>query len=120
MFSPTITLSITHKSELEEYDIKSFEDLMELSAFGTSQILKDFKIIKKYNPFEISGCKFFEFDAEYMFEHVESVKPMKVELKVFKAEHNNFYYDINCHQSSEQNQIAKSEFIAFKNSIKLV
>lgn len=119
-FSPTITLNITHKSELEEYNYKSFDELMEFSLAGVSNLLNDFKVTKKYECYEISGCKFYEYDAEYMFEHIELEKPLKVELKVLKAEHNDYYYDFNCHHSSEQNQIAYLEFENFKKSIKLI
>lgn len=119
-FSPTITLNITHKSELEDCGFETFEELMTLSALGTRTILKDYKIIKEYKPYEISGCKFYEFDAEYLFEHVELAKPLKVELKVLRAEHNDYYYDFNCHQSPEQNQIAINEFENFKRTIQLL
>jgi threonyl-tRNA synthetase len=47
-------------------------------------------------------------------------EPLKVELKVLKAEHNGFYYDFNCHQSKAQNQLASIEFEEFKKSIKLI
>ena len=119
-FSPTITLNITHKSELEDLEFENFEELMELSLAGVSNLLNDFKVIKKHEIYEISGCKFYEYDAEYMFEHIELTKPLKVELKVLKAEHNDYYYDFNCHQSSEQNQLANFEFEKFKKSIKLI
>ncbi|KOP35891.1 hypothetical protein DBB36_19020 [Flavobacterium sp. WLB] len=119
-FSPTITLNITHKSELQDCEYESFEKLMEFSLAGTSNLLNGFNVTRKYEPYEISGCKFYEYDAEYMFEHVELDKPLKVELKVIKAEHNDYYYDFNCHQSSEQNQIADLEFENFKKSIKLI
>ena len=118
VFSPTITLNVTHKSELD--DIESFEELIELSELGVSQILEQFKVIKRYEPYKISGCKFYEYDAEYLFEHVELDRPLKVELKVLKAEHENFYYDFNCHQSITANQTAHKEFEAFKKSIKLI
>ncbi|MCY1506774.1 hypothetical protein D3C87_143100 [compost metagenome] len=120
IFSPTITLNITHKSELADYGFDTFEELMALSSAGTGTLLKDFKVIKKYEPYEISGCRFYEYDAEYLFEHVELSKPVKVELKVLKAEHNDYYYDFNCHQSSEQNQIAIDDFERFKKSIQLI
>ncbi|MEJ7739620.1 MAG: hypothetical protein WKF97_19520 [Chitinophagaceae bacterium] len=120
LFSPTITLNITPKSELEDLGYESFEELMEMSAYGTSQLLEEFKIIKSYDPYFICGCKFYEYDAEYLFQHIEIDKPLKVELKVLKAEHNGFYYDFNCHQSSAQNQIAHNEFEMFKKSIKLI
>jgi hypothetical protein len=121
VFSPTITLNVSHKSELADIEYSSFEELMELSKNGISEILQGFKVCREYEPKEISGCKFFEYDAEYFFEHVEIKKPLKVELKVLKVEHNDFYYDFNCHQSKEQNQIISSEdFDNFKKSIKLI
>jgi hypothetical protein len=120
VFSPTITLNITPKEELKDIGHETFEELMEMSEFGTSMILKDFKVIKKYDPYFISKCKFYEYDAEYLFEHIEINEPLKVELKVLKAEHNGFYYDFNCHQSKAQNQLANKEFEEFKKSIKLI
>lgn len=120
VFSPTITVNITHKSEFGEFEFDSFEELIQLSQRGVSNLLKDFKVIKRYKPYEISGCKFYEYDAEYLFEHIELDKPLKVELKVLKAMHNDYYYDFNCHQSSEQNQIASKEFEYFKKSIQLI
>ena len=120
VFSPTITLNITPKKELEDLGHETFEELMEISKFGTSMILKDFKVVKKYEPYFISNCKFYEYDAEYLFEHIEINEPLKVELKALKAEHNGFYYDFNCHQSTAQNQIANFEFEEFKKSIKLI
>jgi len=120
VFSPTITLNITPKEELEDFGHETFEELMEISEFGTAMILKDFKVVKKYEPYFISNCKFYEYDAEYLFKHIEINEPLKVELKVLKAEHNGFYYDFNCHQSTAQNQIANIEFEEFKKSIKLI
>lgn len=120
IFSPTITLNITHKSELEGFYYKDFEDLIKRSEFGVRTILKNFKVVTRYEPYEISGCKFYEYDATYLFEHVDLKQPLKVELKVIKAEHNDYYYDFNCHQSSEQNQIAGKEFNQFKKSIQLI
>lgn len=120
IFSPTISLHITPKEELEDLEYDSFEELMELSAYGTSLILKDYQVLKKYNPYYISGSKFYEFDASYLFEHTDLKEPLKVELKVLKTEHNGLYYDFNCHQSKAQNQIADKEFEAFKRSIKLI
>lgn len=120
IFSPTITLNITPKEELNYLGHQSFEELMEMSAEGASVLLKDFKIVKRYEPCFISDCKFYEFDAEYMFEHYEIDQPLKVELKVLKAEHNGFYYDFNLHQSKAQNQTAEYEFEEFKKSIKLI
>ncbi len=120
LFSPTITLNITPKEELEDLGYETFEELMGMSEYGVSHLLKDFKVVKRYDPVMISNCKFYEYDAEYLFEHIEIDKPLKVELKVLKAEHNGFYYDFNCHQSKTQNQIADSEFEKFKRTIKLI
>jgi len=120
VFSPTITLNITPKEELDELGYDTFEELIGMSEYGVSLLLKDFKVIKRYDPYLISNCKFFEYDAEYLFEHVDLDKPLKVELKVIKAEHNGFYYDFNCHQSKAQNQRADEEFAKFKQTIKLI
>lgn len=120
VFSPTITVNITPKEELEDLGYETFEELMEMSQFGVSTLLKDFKVLKRHEPYFISGCKFYEYDAEYLFEHIEHRKPLKVELKVLKAEHNGFYYDFNCHQSKIQNQYADREFEEFKKSIRLI
>jgi hypothetical protein len=55
-----------------------------------------------------------------MFGHIEMEKSLKVELKVLKAEPNNFYYDFNCHQSAAQNQTAITKFENFRKSIMLI
>lgn len=120
VFSPTITLNITPKQEFEHLGFETFEDLIETSDFGVSSLLKDFKVVKRYDPIILSNCKFYEYDAEYLFEHIEIDEPLKVELKVLKAEHNDFYYDFNCHQSTKEKQIAKKEFEDFKWTIKLI
>ena len=120
VFSPTITLNITPKEELESLGHETFEELIKISGSGAFMILKDFQIVKKYDPYFISNCKFYEYDAEYLFEHIEINEPLKVELKVLKAEHNGFYYDFNCHQSKAQNQLSDKEFEDFKKSIKLI
>ncbi len=120
VFSPTITLNITPKEELAGLGHETLEELMAMSEFGTARVLKDFQVIKRYEPYYISDCKFFEHDAEYLFEHVELNAPLKVDLKVLKAEHNGFYYDFNCHQSKVQNQFAGKEFEEFKKSIRLL
>lgn len=120
LFSPTITLNITPKEYLADLGHESFEELMEMSEYGTMELLKDFSVIKSYDPYYICGCKFYEYDAEYFFEHIELDRPLKVELKVLKAEHNGFYYDFNCHQSSAQNETAYKEIEVFKKSIKLI
>jgi hypothetical protein len=120
IFSPTITLNVTPKEELEDLGYETFEELMGMSAYGTSMILKDFLITKKYDPYLISNCKFYEYDAEYLFEHTDISEPLKVELKILKTEHNGFYYDFNCHQSKTQRQFADKEFEEFKKTIKLI
>jgi len=120
IFSPTITLNVTPKTELNELEHYSFEEIIELSHYGISQLLKDFKVIKTYKPYYISNCKFYETDSEYMFEHVDLVGQLKVELKSLTAIHNGFYYDFNFHQSISQNQTAHKEFDEFKKSIKLI
>ncbi len=120
IFSPTITLNITPKKELEHLGPQTFEEVLELSEQGVAMLLKDFKVVKRYEPTLISNCKFYEHDAEYLFEHVEIDESLKVELKVLQAEHNGFYYAFNCHQSKIQNQYADKEFEDFKKSIKLI
>lgn len=120
IFSPTITLNITPRSDLEDIEAESFEELIRISEQSAAQLLKGFKVIKRYEPYTISGCRFFEFDAEYMFEHIEISEPLKVELKVLKAEHNSFYYDFNLQQSSAQGQTAHREFEEFRQSIRLI
>jgi hypothetical protein len=120
IFSPTITLNITPKEELEYLGHDTFEELIGMSEYGVSKLLKDFNVIRRHEPYFISECKFYEYDAEYMFEHNEINEPLKVELKVLKAEHNGFYYDFNCHQSKTQRQYADKEFEEFKKTIKLI
>ncbi len=46
VFSPTITMNITPKEELEEYNITSFEETIVPSAYGASMLLNDFEVIK--------------------------------------------------------------------------
>ena len=82
--------------------------------------MKDLEVVKRYAPYELSGCRFYETDSIYQFEHVDIEGPLKVELKSIRAEHNDFYYDFNCHQSSAQNQLAGKEFEEFKKTIKLI
>ena len=120
VLSPTMTLNITPREELDDLRDKSFEELMELSKLGTAKILKEYKVIKKYEPYLLSNCRFFEYDAEYLFEHIDLREPLKVELKVLKAEHNGLCYDFNCHQSKDQNQCADREFEHFKTTITLI
>ena len=67
VFSPTITLNVTPKSELDEIGLTDFESVIEASGVGVAEMLRDFKIIKRYHPYMISGCKFYEFDATYLF-----------------------------------------------------
>lgn len=120
IFSPTITLHITPKKDLEYLGYRTFEELIDATAQGTSLLLKDFKVVRSYEPYLISGVKFYEHDAEYMFEHEEMNAPLKAELKTLRAEHNGFYYDFNCHQSLAQGQVAEKEFEEFRKSIRLI
>lgn len=120
VFSPTITLHITPKEELKEVGAASMEEVMDLSEIVVSHILKEYQVVKRYEPYTLSEVTFYEYDAEYLFEHVDIPYPLKAELKVLKAEHNGFYYDFNCHQSKAQNQIADREFQKFKESIRLI
>lgn len=120
LFSPTISVDITPKSALDHSNIESIQDVIAMSNYAASLYLRDFVVVKEYSSYLICGCKFYEYDAEYLFEHVDLDKPVKVELKAIKAEHNGFYYDFNCHQSKEKNEIAHEEFERFKKSIKLI
>src|SRR5690606_19282207 len=120
VFSPTITIQVTPASELDELDITEFEDVISLSEMGMVHILRDFNVLKRYPSYKISNVDFHEFDSEYLFEHVELVSPVKVELKTIKAYSNGFYYDFNFHQSLSQNQTAEKEFEKFKQSIRLL
>jgi hypothetical protein len=121
VFSPTITLSVNPIEELEDSGYETLEELMEMSGHRRiSELLKELKVVKKYEPFFISNCKFFELDAEYLFEHIDISEPLKVELKVLATEHNGFCYFFNCHQSKTQNQCANKEFENFRETIKLI
>lgn len=120
IFSPTITLNISTKQEIEELGMKNMKEVFRQSLAGAKNLLKDFKRVKYYKPYKICDYWIYERDATYTFEHIELENPLKVELKSFKIEHNNFLYEFNCHQSIEANQIAKQEFEEFKKSIKLV
>lgn len=120
IFSPTITLQITPREEIEFFGHESLEELIGMSEYGTSAFLKEFKVLKRHDPYYICGCKFYEFDATYLFEHVEMKEPLLVELKTLKTEHNGFYYDFNCHQSTAQHQTAHYEFEEFKKTIQLM
>lgn len=119
IFSPTVTLHITPQEELDDLTT-DFDELMNLSEQGTSMLLQDFAVVKRYEPYELSGVTFYEYDATYLFEHVELKKPLPVELKVLKTRHNGFYYDFNFHQSKAQGQVAQAEFEALKQSIRLI
>ncbi|MGZ8538302.1 MAG: hypothetical protein ACXWV9_08575 [Flavisolibacter sp.] len=120
IFSPTITLHITPVEEFKDIEYENFKELMQMSEYSTTRFLTQFKVVKRHLPYNLSASKFYEYDAEYLFEHVDLKEPLKVELKVLKTEHNGFYYDFNCHQSSAANQTANKEFEQFKASIKLI
>ena len=83
-------------------------------------VTKELTVLKKEGPFKLSECRFYEIHSEYMFEHVDLNKPLKVEMTSLHTEHNGFYYDFNFHQSKEQNQTAIAEYEIFKASIKLI
>lgn len=91
-----------------------------MSAKGTSNILRDFTVVKEPKPFQLSEITFYEYEAHYVFEHADLTHPLKVELISLKALHNGFYYDFNFHQSSAQNQTAELEYKRFKESIRLI
>jgi hypothetical protein len=47
VFSPTITLNITRKKELEDLGYDSFDELIEMSDYGTSQFLQGVTVLKQ-------------------------------------------------------------------------
>lgn len=121
VFSPTITLNVISKQELEEEGISTnIDELLEQSLIGVKNILKDFKLIAVHPHYELNNHLIYEKDSVYLFEHIELEQPLKVELKSFKIDHNNHFYEFNCHQSNEAGQIASNKFEKFKKSIKLL
>lgn len=120
VFSPTLTLQITPKEELEDLALQDFEEVIRQSAIGTAQFLSKFRVLTQAEPIQISGSIFYEIHAEYLFEHKELEIPVMAELKALKTEHGGFYYDFNWHQCSIQNQTADEEFEEFKRSIRLI
>ena len=121
LFSPTIILDIYPKEEMEALGYTTFEQIADSFIVVQQQpMLRDFNVIRRHGPFQLSGVKFYEFDAEYMFEHTDLLHPLKVEVKILKAEHNGFYYDFGYYQSSAQNQTAEKEYEQFKASLKLI
>ncbi|TYA53221.1 hypothetical protein [Formosa maritima] len=120
LFSPSIILKMTPKSEFDSYGHKNFEELIKMSRKNDNSVLKDYKIVNIYDPYTLNNCQFFEDDSEYLFEHKELEKSIKVEQKSIKFEHQNLYYQFSCHQSLEMNEKADIEFEAFKKSIKLI
>lgn len=120
IFSPTISVTVTPKSDYEEYSIYTLEELFELAIIGAQNIHDEFEIINRPDPYIISGCLFYEFDAEYLFNHVDLEKPIKAELKSIKTEHNNLIYEFDFHQCKAQNQTAEREIKEFIKSINFV
>ncbi len=120
VFSPTITLHVTHRDEMGELHDADFQTLMALSEMGVSMMLRDFKVIHRHEPVEISGYPFYTYDAEYRFEHVAISEPLPVSLRVLKARQGDFFYDFNCHHAPLSGQSAESEFAAFEKSIVLL
>lgn len=119
-FSPTITVHLIKKDDLIEVGCSTFEEMMIGSEEAIGMYLKDFQVNRRYNPYFVSGCKVYELDSTYTFVSKSLKAPVKVELKTMRTEHNDYYYDINFHQSYEWNEIAENEFISFKNSLKLI
>lgn len=120
VFSPTIQFFVNHKSEFDDMEYDSFEELIDESGIGTALFLKDFERIGERKSYYVDGCKFYEHNAQYTFEHVELKEPVRVRLNVIMIEHNNFYYFINFHDCPEQNQTASTEFQNFKKSLKMI
>lgn len=118
-FSPTISAYINHKSELG-YEPKSFEEVIELSGYGTGMILKDFERKELVGPISISGCKAYISKATYLFEHIDLKNPVKTNLKVVMIEHNDHYYYLNMHDSEQVNENAQKEFEECIKTIKLI
>lgn len=116
-FSPTISLQVSHRSEFQEWEQDYIEDM---SVLHISDMLRDFKVIKYYPLQQISGCPMQEIDTEYLFEHEKLPDPLLVQMKVYKINHNGFFYDFSCHQSEEQGELALREFEMLKKSIRLI
>ena len=119
-FSPSIVVEVTAKSDFNFLEGASFNKVAEISHQFTESFLKDFKVLKEYPPYSIDGVNFLEYDAQYLFEHIDLKEPILTELKVIKAETENYFYDFNMHQSKAKNEIADIEFTKFKNSLKFL
>jgi hypothetical protein len=120
IFSPTIMLNVAHRAELDELQDAPLADIIAASKEAVAGMLRDFRVVKVHEPYLIDGCGALEFDSEYTFEHAEMTKPVTVQMKSIKIEHNGFLYDFDCHQCSAQNQTAHAEFEAFRKSIRLI
>jgi hypothetical protein len=97
VFSPTITLNVTSKQELDAEGISTnIDELLKHSLLGIKNILKDFELKTVYPPYILNNHLIYERDSVYEFEHVELEQPLKVELKSFKIDHNNHFYEFNC------------------------
>ena len=119
-FSPAIVVDATPKSIYEELGVENFEEFVKSSEYNTSKILKKYKVIKRYAPYEIYGVKTYEVDIRYIFEHQDLKRGFTAEYKSIKFEHNHLYYEINMHFSSFQNEYAEPEYRNFIKSIKLL
>ena len=117
VFSPTVTLHITPREEL--YDLP-LETLSALSEQRVTEVLTDFHVLKKYDSETLCGCNALAYDSEYLFENVDTKRPIRVQLKVLRIEHIDFLYEFNFHQSKEKGEFASREFNAFMKSIKLL
>ncbi len=120
LFSPTVSLHITPMEELAEFGAKDMDDLRQMSERGTAVLLERFRVLRRFSPYELSGCIFHEYHSEYLFQHVELEVPLMAELRSLKTEHHGFYYEFNWHECAAQHQSAGREYEAFKHSIRLI
>lgn len=120
VFSPTISVYITPETEVKDDQIQTLEDVIHASEYGTALMLKDFKVIRRDQPYTRMGLTFYERFATYLFDHEELNQPLPVELLVLSTEHNGLIYDFNMHQCRTQGERAEREFEEFVRSIKFV
>lgn len=113
-FSPTIAVKATPRKDFEE---KNLEQIIRKSEYSTRQILRKFKVVKRYEPYAMSGCTFYEFDCTYLFEHVNLEKPVLADLKSIKTESNGLVFDFNFTRSITCNESEDEALERFKSSI---
>ena len=78
-FSPAITVFINHKSEIidlyeDEYINGDFEKIVDMIAFGSEKLFKDYTTIKNISPYELSKCNGFDSEWTWRFESIEHKK----------------------------------------------